>query len=331
MGENMTKTFIVDANGAGDFSTIQEVLALPEEKLTIILKPGIYSGQIFSTKKYLCIKGENPETTVITGSIGAKQPFSDGNITGTFRTYTAYFSGQAVHLENLTIENTAGQGSIAGQAIALYASASFVYCKNLILSGFQDTLFTGPLPEKEKIPGGFRGPEENLPRRKSIQYYENCHISGTVDYIFGSADVLFKNCTLSVHDTQTECYITAPSTPSNGTGYIFDSCKIQKAEDYNIQQHKNVYLGRPWRKYAKCCWINCDFGEIICQQAWDNWNDAENEKTSCFSAFNNKWLHSEEAGKGKFGKVLTSQQADEILKISETIRQSVLNSCSKEA
>mgnify|MGYP002868609682 CR=1 FL=1 len=238
----MKRKITVDSSGKGDFLTIQDALKLPDEELYIILKPGIYQGQIFSTKKRIFIQGSGSEKTIITGKIGAKEPFPDGNITGTFRSYTAYFSGESLVLKDLTIENTAGQGTVAGQAVALYASAKFVHCKNVRLCSYQDTLFTAPLPEKERLPGGFRGPEEKLPRIPSVQFYENCYICGTIDFIFGSADSLFEHCTIGIHRTTTECYVTAPSTPKNATGYIFNCCKIEKCEEnlfYNLKDEEH--------------------------------------------------------------------------------------------
>ena len=53
--------------------------------------------------------------------------------------------------------------------------------ENCRLIGSQDTLFTGPLPEKEKEPGGFRGPKEFAPRINGRQYYKNTYICGGVD------------------------------------------------------------------------------------------------------------------------------------------------------
>ena len=64
--------------------------------------------------------------------------------------------------------------------------------------GHQDTLFTGPLPMKEKQPGGFVGPTEFAPRIPGRQLYEDCFISGEVDFIFGSAICYFKNCQVTV-------------------------------------------------------------------------------------------------------------------------------------
>lgn len=49
-------------------------------------------------------------------------------------------------LENLTVSNTAGQGSEVGQAVAVYAHCDETVFRNCTFKGHQDTLFTGPLP-----------------------------------------------------------------------------------------------------------------------------------------------------------------------------------------
>ncbi|QTQ10966.1 pectin methylesterase [Treponema parvum] len=337
----MSRIYTVAADGSGDFTAIQDALNTEDGDVVIKLKPGLYKGQIFSAKKRLKILGEDPEKTVISGNIGAKDIHPDGYKTGTFRSFTAYFAGDSVFLENLTIENTAGQGTDVGQAVALYASASYVYCKNLKILGHQDTLFTAPLPEKERIPGGFKGPEENSVRKPSLQCYEDCFISGTVDFIFGSADVLFKNCTVCVRDSSTECYITAPSSFKDGTGYIFDGCTIvtesedgravrdnpNKNSGDSSMQRKNVYLGRPWREFAKCCWMNCDLSDVICDEAWDNWRNAENEKTCRFSVYKNKWNRNGEGGLGGFAHSLSGEEAYEMTRKAKDIQLKVIAAC----
>ena len=77
-----------------------------------------------------------------------------------------------------------------------FAEREGIRVQNCRLIGSQDTLFTGPLPEKEKEPGGFRGPKEFAPRINGRQYYKNTYICGGVDFIFGSATAYFENCTL---------------------------------------------------------------------------------------------------------------------------------------
>lgn len=99
----------------------------------------------------------------IVGSLGAKMPSEDGSgvdgTLGTFRTYTVLVDADDVRLENLTIENDAGDGREVGQAIALYADGDRLVVDACCIKGHQDTLFLGPLPPHEAKPGGFIGPK----------------------------------------------------------------------------------------------------------------------------------------------------------------------------
>lgn len=142
------------------------------------------------------------DKTIITGGLYGKMPSDDIGKLGTFRTYTMLVDAQNVTLENLTIENSAGAGSNIGQAIALYAEGEGFRCKNVRLLGWQDTLFTGPLPPKEIEKNGFIGPKQYSPRINGRQYYENCYIEGDIDFIFGSATAYFDNCMIFQKDRE---------------------------------------------------------------------------------------------------------------------------------
>ncbi len=83
--------------------------------------------------------------------------------TGTFRSATLFLGGGRAVVRNLTVQNNAGDGAKAGQALAVYADASRVLMENVNLYGNQDTLFTAPLPLQEREKNGFRGPRENTP------------------------------------------------------------------------------------------------------------------------------------------------------------------------
>ncbi|WP_317614967.1 pectinesterase family protein, partial [Candidatus Cardinium hertigii] len=41
------------------------------------------------------------------------------------------------------------------------------------------------------------------------QYYSNCYIEGTTDYIFGNSTVIFDNCV--IHSKMNKSFITAAS------------------------------------------------------------------------------------------------------------------------
>ena len=85
--------------------------------------------------------------------------------------------------------NAAGAGKEVGQAIALYAEGEGIRVENCRLIGSQDTLFTGPLPEKEKEPGGFRGPKE-LPRASTEDNIIKILIYAVVSILFLEAPLL---------------------------------------------------------------------------------------------------------------------------------------------
>ena len=117
--------------------------------------------------------GDDASNTILTYDDYAREIMPDGIKRGTFRTYTLFLDAPDITLCNLTVENAAGAGKKVGQAIALYAEGEGIRVENCRLIGSQDTLFTGPLPEKEKEPGGFRGPKEFAPRingRKILIY-----------------------------------------------------------------------------------------------------------------------------------------------------------------
>ena len=110
-------------------------------------------------------------------------------------------------------------------------------------------------------------------------YFSNCYIEGTTDFIFGDATVLFENC--EIHSKK-DSYITAASTPQGVSfGYVFKGCKL--TADEGVSQ---VYLGRPWRIYAKTVFMNCEMGKHIQPQGWENWSKPEAEKTAFYAEYN---------------------------------------------
>ena len=161
------------------------------------------------TEPYITLVGAGADQTVITGSLGGYEILEDGLKRGTFRTQTVFVHTHDFTARDLTIENVAGPGHIVGQAIALYADGDRLCFENVHLRGFQDTLFTGPLPAKEVEPGGFRGPLEHAPRINGRQYYHNCTIEGSIDFIFGSATAYFKECTLVSRDEYRDELVTS--------------------------------------------------------------------------------------------------------------------------
>jgi pectinesterase len=272
---------IVDRNGRGHFRTVQEALDSisafdPEGSATIFIRNGIYKEKIRLSPD-VCnvhIIGESCDKTLIT-----YDDHANIDKMGTFRTYTFLIQGNDITVENLTIENAAEP---LGQAVALHLEGDGIIIRNCRLLGNQDTVYAG--------------------RENCRQYFENCYIEGTTDFIFGPSTAWFEHC--EIH-CKKNSYITAASTPENSIfGYIFNNCNITIAEGVTA-----VYLGRPWRPYAMTLFMNCTLPEEILPAGWDNWRDAANEKTARYMEYNNSGKGAASGGRVKWAKALTEKEA----------------------
>lgn len=295
---------IVSHDPNADYQSIQAAIdSIPEENkspVTIFIKPGVYNEKLHITKPFVTLVGENAKNTIISYGDYAKKLFSTGQTYGTFNSYTAFIGANDFTARNITFENTSGIGEKVGQAVAAYVDgdrAAFINCHFL---GYQDTLFTGPLPPAPLTPGSFRGPRENAPRINGRQYYENCFIKGDIDFIFGSATAFFYKCEIFSNDLgkKVNGYITAPSTAEGQEyGYVFDSCRLTSdAAD------ETIYLGRPWRHFAKSVFLNCEIGPHIIREGWHDWDKPDSHHSTFFAEGNNtgkgsgtihrpEWIH----------------------------------------
>lgn len=276
----------VAKDNSGDFNSIQQAVdsipaGTPE---TIYIKKGIYKERVEVRKNNISFVGESTDDTVITESYYARMIMPDGSKRGTFRSYTFFVYADNFTASNLTFENAAGFGDEFGQAIAVYAEGDNITFRNCKILGHQDTLFTGPLPMKEKQPGGFTGPTIDGIRRVVHQLYEDCYIAGEIDFIFGSATAYFKNCTLFALNRNQEinAYYTAPSTyEGQAFGYVFESCTFT-----GNCPPKSVALSRPWRIHAKTVLLNCNYSDQIIDEGFTDWNKPESHETVYYAEYN---------------------------------------------
>lgn len=252
---------VVAKDGSGDFITIQEAInaakGFPDKRVTIKVKNGIYHEkvEVYEWNTNTSIIGENSEHTIITYDDYFDK--IDLGRNSTFHTPTFSVQGNDFYIANVTIENTAGE---VGQAVALSVNATRVKIENCIIKGNQDTLYT--------TGEGFK------------QYFKDCYIEGTTDFIFGQATALFENCEIR---SKSNSYITAASTPKGELfGYVFKNCRL--TADKNTTE---VFLGRPWRIYAKTVFIESELGNHILPVGWDNWSNKEAEHLSFYAEYNN--------------------------------------------
>jgi len=251
--------FVVAKDGSGEFKYIQDAIdamrKFPLAPITLYIKNGVYNEKIelSANNTDVTFIGESVDKTIITYN-----DYSGRGKMGTFDSYTAKISGNRFRAENITFANSAGR---VGQAVALYVDADKAVFKNCKFLGNQDTIYNG---------GEY-----------SRQFFVDCHIEGTTDFIFGPATAVFKNCTIF---GKTNSYITAPNTPKDKEfGFVFLDCKVIVNEEVD-----KLYLGRPWRAWAKSVFIKCELPKQIAVEGWDNWGNTENEKTAFFAEYENK-------------------------------------------
>lgn len=302
----------VSPDGTGDYRSIQAAIdsVSPENRARIIIdiRPGFYFEKLSIVPAFITLRGENPETTVLSYNDYALKTFPDGSHYRTFNTFTILVAGNDFRAENLTVENTAGPGDAVGQAVAAYVDADRATFINCRLFAHQDTLFTGPLPPKPMIGSTFGGPREGHPRLVGRQYYRDCVIRGDIDFIFGSAVAVFHGCTV----LSNECgkpvngYISAASTPENAEyGYVFYECRLEGEASAG-----SVYLGRPWRAYAKTVFIRCYLGAHIHPEGWHNWDKPEAENSSWYGEFANTGPGAAIGSRARWSHVMSESEAE---------------------
>ena len=303
---------VVSADGHGDYMTVQEAInACPDYSHTeitdIFIRKGVYKEcvSIPHTKFRLHIKGENAKETIITWDKSAKQNWPGRDIAvGTSGSATVYVHASYITFENLTFENSAGEGKDIGQAVAMFTDGDFLFFKGCRFLGNQDTLYTYGRY------GKFGGIKRN--------YFLNCYIEGTTDFIFGTSIAFFENC--RIHSKKNS-YITAASTlEGQKYGYVFKDCVL--TADPSVHY---VYLGRPWGAYAKTVFIHCKMGSHIVPAGWHDWEKdgkPDTKKNSYYAEYQSygpganaegrvKWSHQlsdKEATEYSFGKVMYQKQ-----------------------
>ncbi len=171
--------------------------------------------------------------------------------------------------------------ALGSQAVALFVDADRAGFKNCRFLGWQDTLF---------ING-------------SRHFFKDCYIEGHVDFIFGSASAIFEDCTIH---SKGAGYVTAHyrTADAENTGFVFVRCRLTGQDT-----GRGVYLGRPWRPYARVVFVECWLGEHIKPEGWDNWRDPAREKTAWFAEYKSKGPGANPAARVTWSRQLTASQA----------------------
>ena len=253
---------MVAKDGSGQVKTVQEAFdVIPVNNkvpVTVYVKNGIYYEKLFldSTKPFVTLIGEDRFGTILTYNDHTGKIAPNGDTINTYTSHSFLQAASDFTARNITFRNDAG--FTAGQAVAIRVLGDRVRFFDCRFIGFQDVLFPS--------------------RENTNQYFRNCYIEGTTDFIFGPSTAWFEKC--HIHSKKNS-HITAASTPKETLyGYVFNECIL--TGDTSLRK---VSLGRPWRPYGSVTFINTWMGQHIMPEGWHNWNNTANEKTARYAEY----------------------------------------------
>jgi len=262
-----------------DYKTVQAAFDAATPGTTIFVKAGVYHEKLLLEKDGITLIGE--PGAILTYSDHPGMLNAQGDSINTRNSYSFRITGNDFTARNITFRNDAG--FTAGQAVAVEARGDRAMFIHDSIIGNQDILF--------------------LNSEKSRQYYQNCYIEGTTDFIFGAATAWFEHC--HIHSKKNS-HVTAASTPQDHPyGLVFDNCTLTGDSTLN-----RVSLGRPWRPYASVIYLHCWLGKQIMADGWANWNNTESYKTARYAEYEDSGPGANPAARVPWSRQLTKNEAE---------------------
>ncbi|KAK9287926.1 hypothetical protein L1049_016371 [Liquidambar formosana] len=283
---------VVAKDGSGKYKTVNEALNdIPKKSnqtFVIYIKQGVYHEHLIINKSmsHVMMVGDGPTKTKITGS----ENFIDG--TPTFKTATVSVVGSNFIAKDMGFENSAGAAK--HQAVALRVQSDMSIFYNCQMDGYQDTLYV----------------------HAHRQFYRDCTISGTIDFIFGNGAAIFQNCKMVVRKPleNQQCIVTAQGRidKREPTALVLQNCTITAERAYNVlRKTLKSYLGRPWKQYSRTIIMQSHIDNMIQPEGWLPWMGNFALNTLFYSEFENRGPGSVQTNRVKWRgvKKITPQHA----------------------
>ncbi|KAF3434318.1 hypothetical protein FNV43_RR25421 [Rhamnella rubrinervis] len=287
-----------------NFTTIGDAIAFapnnskPEDGYFVIYaKQGYYEEYIVipKHKKNLMLLGDGINLTVITGNHSVIDGWT------TFNSSTFAVSGEKFIAIDVTFKNTAGPAK--HQAVAVRNNADLSTFYRCSFEGYQDTLYVHSLR----------------------QFYRDCYIYGTVDFIFGNAAAIFQNCNIYARKPMLnqKNAVTAQgrTDPNQNTGISIHNCTIEAAPDLavDLTNYSTLnYLGRPWKEYSRTVIMQSYIGDLISPNGWLEWNGSVGLDTLYYGEFENYGPGANTSNRVKWGGY-------NLMNVSQAMNFTVLN------
>ncbi|KAF8396112.1 hypothetical protein HHK36_017724 [Tetracentron sinense] len=241
----------VAQDGSGNFTTIFDAIStapnLGSQRYYIQIRAGVYEENVIieTQKTNIVLIGEGMVNTIITGN---------RSFIGGFKTYdtaTVRILADGFIAKDITFQNSAGPSMM--QAVALMSksnSSAYYRCRFL---GYQDTLYA----------------------KEGTQFYRECEIYGTVDFIFGDAVAVLQNCYIYARKPlpgQSNTITAQGRESTDDVGAIsIHNCTIKAASDLQENSTIETYLGRPWKNYSRTIIMQSHLEGLIDPRGWSEW------------------------------------------------------------
>ncbi|KAA3478087.1 Pectinesterase 3 [Gossypium australe] len=242
-----TPNVIVAQDGSGNVLTINDAVKLVgkknESRFVIYVKEGKYVENVILDKHMwnVMIYGDGKTKTLISGS----HNFVDG--TPTFATATFAVAGKGFIAKGIGFINTAGAAK--HQAVAMRSGSDRSVFYRCAFDAYQDTLYA----------------------HSNRQFYRECDILGTIDFIFGNAAVVFQSCSILPRQPLANQFntITAQGKkdPNQNTGICIQKCSITAFGNLTAK----TYLGRPWKEFSTTVIMQSKIGAFLDPVGWKGW------------------------------------------------------------
>ncbi|GJP45373.1 hypothetical protein CLOM_g4770 [Closterium sp. NIES-68] len=223
----------------GQYSSIKDAVSAAPKKgrFVIYIKAGTYDEVVQFDNEGIIFVGDGSDKTIITGSK------SMGGGSTTYKSATIGANRDNFVALGVKFVNTAGRAN--EQAVSMRASGDASAFFECAFEGFQDTLYVD----------------------SGRQYYKNCYVGGTIDFIFGDAAVVLDNIDIRLHTSHSFVTITASGRETAGpTGIVIRDSRI--SADPGVT---DVYLGRPWRSCARVVYVNTNMPPELNSDGWSTW------------------------------------------------------------
>ncbi|KAB5569064.1 hypothetical protein DKX38_002857 [Salix brachista] len=264
--------YVVAQDGSGTHKTINAALDALDRtggdrrnrRVIVYVKAGEYNERVVIKKNMekLMFVGDGMDRTIVTGDRNFKR---DGYITHETATFCVYADG--FWARDMTFENTAGPDGSQAVALMMRSEKSVVY--RCSVKGYQNTLYV----------------------QYKRQFYRDCHIYGTVDFIFGNSAVVFQNCDIFVrkpNDNQKNVIVSqGRQNPDENTGVSIQGSRIRPAPGFDGVKNITTFFGRPWKKYARIVIFETDIDGFIDPAGWLPWDGGVYLNTLFFAEYNN--------------------------------------------